>query len=130
MICLLIADDFPITLDGPERLFAAERDISVVARCSNIEETKKAIQEHRPDVVLVGLSGGEGDALEAVRTLHARLGPAEAPQPKIVLFVDSLSERAVLDVIRLGVRGTVLKHMPPGLLVTRSEEHTSELTSR
>src|SRR5262249_62066655 len=54
-IRLVIADDHPIVLDGLERLFQADRDFSVVARCTDGEEALRAAHEHQPDVLVLDI---------------------------------------------------------------------------
>ena len=109
---LALADDHPIVLDGLESLFRLEPDFQVVARCINGEETLVAVRRHRPDILILDLRMPRGDGLEILRTLRREKLPT-----KVVLLAAALEEDEILDALRLGVRGVVLKELAPQLLV-------------
>ena len=111
-IRLALADDHPIFLDGLEKLFALEPDIEVVARCVDGEEAVRAVRELAPDVLLLDLQMPVLDGLSVLREL-AR----EPASTRVVLLTVDLAENDVLEAIRLGVRGVVLKEMAPRLLI-------------
>src|SRR5881396_3338954 len=109
---LALADDHPIVLDGLEGLFRLEPDFQVVARCINGEETLVAVRRHRPDILILDLRMPRGDGLEILRTLRREKLPT-----KVVVLAAALEEDEILDALRLGVRGVVLKELAPQLLV-------------
>ena len=109
---LVLADDHPIVLDGLESLFRLEPDFQVAARCINGEETLVAVRRHRPDILILDLRMPRGDGLEILRTLRREKLPT-----KVVLLAAALEEDEILDALRLGVRGVVLKELAPQLLV-------------
>src|SRR2546427_6236722 len=109
---LALADDHPIVLDGLEGLFRLEPDFQVVARCINGEETLVAVRRHRPDILILDLRMPRGDGLEILRTLRREKLPT-----KVVLLAGALEEDEILEALRLGVRGVVLKELAPQLLV-------------
>ena len=111
-IRIALADDHPIVLDGLELLFGMEQDFEIVARCINGEEAIEAVREHRPDVLVVDLRMPVRDGLAVMREL-AR----EESTAKIVVLTAALDEDEVLEAIRLGARGVVLKEMAPRLLI-------------
>ncbi len=111
-IHLVLADDHPIVLDGLESLFRLEPDFQVAARCINGEETLVAVRRHRPDILILDLRMPRGDGLEILRTLRREKLPT-----KVVLLAAALEEDEILDALRLGVRGVVLKELAPQLLV-------------
>src|SRR3989441_10822298 len=107
-----LADDHPIVLDGLEGLFRLEPDFQVVARCINGEETLVAVRRHRPDILILDLRMPRGDGLEILQTLRREKLPT-----KVVLLAAALEEDEILEALRLGVRGVVLKELAPQLLV-------------
>src|SRR2546430_7746702 len=109
---LALADDHPIVLDGLEGLFRLEPDFQVVARCINGEETLVAVRRHRPDILILDLRMPRGDGLEILRTLRRERLPT-----KVVLLAGALEEDEILEALRLGVRGVVLKELAPQQLV-------------
>jgi DNA-binding NarL/FixJ family response regulator len=111
-IRLLLVDDHPVVLAGLEKLFELEPDFKVVGRCTSGEEALGAIQQQKPDVVVLDLSMRGMNGLALLRELNKRQRP-----PQVVLLTISLSEEQMLEAMRLGVRGMVLKEMAPKLLI-------------
>jgi DNA-binding NarL/FixJ family response regulator len=109
---LVLADDHPIVLDGLEQLFRAQKDVTVVARCQDGVETLRAVRQHRPDVLLLDIRMPAPDGLEVIRDLQKDSLPT-----RIVLLTVELSEDDVLEAVRLGVKGVVLKEMSPQMLM-------------
>lgn len=114
---VVIADDHPLVLDGLEQLLRLEPDLEVVARCRDGEETLRAVREHRPDLLVLDVRMPEGDGLAVLRSLDR-----EGIAPAVVLLTAALDDAQLLDAIRLGVRGVVLKEMAPELLVEAARE--------
>lgn len=111
-IRLVIADDHPIVLDGLERLFSLESDFEIVGRCSNGEEAIESVRAHDPDLLIVDLRMPLRSGLSVIRELMQDDDP-----PRIVVLTAALDEDEVLEAIRLGARGVVLKEMAPRILV-------------
>lgn len=116
-IRLLLADDHPIVLDGLEQLFRLETDVEIVARCRDGEETLRALQVHRPDVVVLDIRMPRGDGLDVVRRIEAG-----GLLTRVVLLTAALEEDQLVEALRLGVGGVVLKEMAPQLLVEAVRE--------
>jgi DNA-binding NarL/FixJ family response regulator len=111
-ITLVLADDHPLILDGMENLFRLEKDFKILARCLNGEEALGAVRRHKPDILIldIRMPGRSGMAvLQAMR--------AENLTTPVVLLTAAVDEKDVVEAIRLGVRGLVLKELAPKLLV-------------
>jgi DNA-binding NarL/FixJ family response regulator len=108
----VLADDHPIVLDGLETLFRLEPDFEVAARCVNGEETVVAVRRHRPDVLVLDIHMPRKDGLAVLRDLQHDKLPT-----KVVLLAAVLEEDEVLEAMRLGVRGMVLKELAPQMVV-------------
>jgi len=111
-IRLVLADDHPIVLDGLENLFRLEPDFQVVARCVNGDECLEAVRQHQPDVLILDLRMPRKHGLAVLRELHR-----EKQASKVVLLATALEEEEVLEALRLGVRGMVLKELAPQMVV-------------
>jgi two-component system, NarL family, nitrate/nitrite response regulator NarL len=111
-IRLVLADDHPIVLEGLEQLFRAQQDFAVVARCQDGAETLRAVRQHRPDVLLLDIRMPAPDGLPVIRELQRDGLPT-----RIVLLTAALEEDDVVEAVRLGVKGVVLKEMAPQMLV-------------
>ena len=111
-IRLVLADDHPLILDGLEALFGVAGDFAVVERCVTGDEALRAVERHRPDVLVLDIRMPGLDGLEVVRELRRRALPV-----RVVILTAAIEEREVLEAVRLGVAGVVLKEMAPRLLV-------------
>lgn len=114
-IRLLLADDHPIVLDGLEQLFRFEDDFQVLGRCQRGEDVVPALLRLKPDVLVLDIRMPGHDGFAVLRQLKSLRG--RAPSTRVVILAVTLSENELLDAIRLGVRGIVLKEMAPRLLV-------------
>ena len=111
-ISLVIADDHPLILSGLERLFEAEPDCEILARCGNGREALEAVRRHRPDVLILDSHMPVCDGLEVLRTMMREGSPT-----RVVLLAEGTEEEVIREAIPLGARGVVFKEMPPGTLL-------------
>ncbi|MFL6199595.1 MAG: response regulator [Thermoanaerobaculia bacterium] len=117
MIRLILADDHPIVLDGLVQLFRVEPGFEVLARCRDGEEALREVRVHRPDVLVLDIRMPRRDGLEVLRTLRQEEIPT-----RIVLLTAAVEEEQLVEALRLGVGGVVLKEMAPHLLVEAVRE--------
>ncbi len=111
-ITLVLADDHPIVLDGLEALFALEPDIRVAARCTSGDAALRAVRAHRPDLLLLDIRMPVLDGIGVLRELRR-----EGLQTRVVLLAAHFDEEQILEALRLGVKGMVLKELAPAALV-------------
>jgi DNA-binding NarL/FixJ family response regulator len=112
MISLVLADDHPIVLSGLENMFRRERDCRVVASCVDGIEAMRAISRYRPDVAVLDLRMPRMHGLAVLRQMQK-----ENLATRTVLLAAVLEDDDLLEAVRLGVRGVVLKEMAPTLVV-------------
>lgn len=111
-IRIVLVDDHPIVLDGLEQLFALERDFEVVARCQDGEEALREILEKRPDLVILDLRLPRLDGLAVLVRLRE-----ERSRTRALLLTAAIDNAQVIEALRLGARGLVLKEMAPEMVV-------------
>jgi DNA-binding NarL/FixJ family response regulator len=111
-IRVVIADDHPIVLAGLETLLQREPDISVVDRCADGVETLRAVRKHNADVLILDLRMPRTDGLAVLRRMHE-----ERVTTKVIILAAVIEDDALLDAIRLGATGVVLKETAPQYLV-------------
>jgi DNA-binding NarL/FixJ family response regulator len=116
-IRLVLADDHPIVLDGLEQLFAVEADVEVLARCRTGPETVEALRAHRPDVLVLDL---RMPGLDGLGVLQQSVD--DGCQTRTVLLTAAVTDEQLVEAIRLGARGVVLKESAPELLVQAVRE--------
>lgn len=111
-ITLVIADDHPLILDAMENLFRLEKDLKVVARCLDGDETLKAVRQHQADILVLDIQMPAKDGFAVLREMRKEKMPT-----RVVVLTATLNEEGLTEAVRLGVRGLVLKELAPKLLV-------------
>jgi len=111
-ISVVIADDHPIVLDGLEHLFRLEPDIAIEARARDGEEALRAVRSLQPDVLVLDVRMPGRDGLDVLRAIHD-----EGLETRVVLLTVALEEEQLVEAVRIGVAGVILKEMAPQLLV-------------
>lgn len=117
MIRVLLADDHTIVREGLRALLTREADIQVVAEAGDGREALWLAQEARPDVAALDLSMPLLNGLEAARQIA---GWERGPRP--ILLTMHAEDRYVLEALRAGVRGYVLKKQAGADLVRAIRE--------
>lgn len=117
MIRVLLADDHAIVREGLRALLSREPDMQVVAEAGDGREALRLAQETQPDVATMDLSMPLLNGLEAARQMAAW---DRGPRP-ILLTVHG-EDRYVLEALRAGVRGYVLKKQAAADLVRAIRE--------
>jgi two-component system, NarL family, response regulator NreC len=103
-IRILIADDHALIRSGLRTLLAHEPSFQVVAEASNGEEAIEAAERERPHVAIldIGMPGLNG--IEAARRISAAV-----PNVQLVMLTVYSDEGYLLNALRAGARGYVLK---------------------
>jgi DNA-binding NarL/FixJ family response regulator len=112
MPSLVLSDNHPLVLHGMQQLLSREPDFQVLALCADGEEALAAVKRHQPDVLVLNLRMPRKDGIAVLRELGS-----EHRSTSVVLQTAVLSEDEMLEAMRLGVKGIVLKEIPPSLLV-------------
>jgi len=107
---VVLVDDHPLVLDGLEQLLSATPEFQVIGRCTTAAEGLKAAQSLNPDVVVLDLTLPDDSGLNVLRALDPKGRPA------VVVLTASHDEEDLLNAVRLGARGVVLKAMAPRVL--------------
>ena len=102
-IGIIIADPCPVTIDGLMNIFQNDPDYEVKSCVQDGEAAMNAVQEHRPDILLLELSLPKKDGLSLIRDMQEH---HSSTQP-VVFTGAPLSE--VMQAIDLGVQGLVSK---------------------
>lgn len=111
-IRIIIADDHPVVRRGLIQFIADEEELEVVAECADGESALEAVARHAPDVLIVDLQMPRLNGMEVLRRLSGMPAP-----PATVLLAGNISDDEVVEAMRMGAKGVVLKEMAPSLLV-------------
>lgn len=111
-IRIVIGEPMPLLRDGIQRLLDAEPDLRVEGVAAEGPAALEAVEKHQPDVLLLdpalpGLSG-----MEILRQLAAN-GNAT----RVLLFTAAIGEGELLESLKLGAHGLVLKDAPTDSLL-------------
>lgn len=111
-IRIAIADDHPVVRRGLVQFFEEEDGLEVVAECEDGESALAAAREARPDVFILDLRMPRGDGLSVLQRLQSTPNP-----PRVIILAGDISDADVIEAMRLGAKGIVLKELAPSLLV-------------
>jgi DNA-binding NarL/FixJ family response regulator len=117
MIRVLLADDHAIVREGLRALLSREPDLQVVAEAGDGREALRLAQETRPDVAALDLSMPLLNGLEAARQMASW-----DRGPRSILLTMHADTQYVLEAVRAGVRGYVLKKQAAADLVRAIRE--------
>jgi DNA-binding NarL/FixJ family response regulator len=102
---VLIVDDHSLFRDGIGSLLQAA-GFEVVGGASNGQEAIEAAGALRPDLILMDVSMPELNGIEAARRIKAQL-----PEVKIVMLTVSDDDRVLIDAVKAGASGYLLKSL-------------------
>ena len=103
-IRIMLADDHPIVRNGIKDALSKQKNIEVVGEASSGTQVLHRAKELMPDIVLMDISMPGMGGLEATQRLRASL-----PKIKILVFTMHDNKEYVLEIIRSGASGYVLK---------------------
>ena len=104
---VILADDHPVVRHGLRSLLERE-GFAVLGEASDGKEAITIARELRPDVAVLDLSMPLVSGLEAARTLQS-----EEVVRGVVLLTIHREDHYVLEALRAGIRGYVLKSQAP-----------------
>jgi DNA-binding NarL/FixJ family response regulator len=104
MIRILVVDDHPIVRDGLVAVLEDQPDFEVIGSVGSAEEALKRVADDAPDVVLLDLELSGMNGIEAIPQLLQI-----APDVSILIFTAYDTDERVLNAIKAGARGYLLK---------------------
>ncbi|MBH1936322.1 response regulator transcription factor [Streptomyces sp. AV19] len=118
-ITVVIADDQEMVRTGFRMILESQPDIDVVADVVDGEAALAAVEEHRPDVLLLDIRMPKLDGLEVTRRLSglAAAEPERGGRPRIVIVTTFDLDEYVHSALRNGASGFLLKDASPAMLV-------------
>lgn len=112
MIRVLLADDDPLVRVGLTMMLRGADGIEVVGEAGDGAGVADAVRRHAPDVVLMDIRMPVLDGIAATRALA---GTRSAPRVIVLTTFDT--DRLVLEAMRAGAAGYLLKHTEPEEIV-------------
>ena len=101
---VLLADDHTLVRQGVRRMLDAMPGMALVSEVENGADAIARTRELAPDVVLMDVNMPGVDGLEATRRIHAEL-----PSVGVIVLSTTSPDDVVLEAVRAGARGYLLK---------------------
>jgi DNA-binding NarL/FixJ family response regulator len=108
VIRVLLVDDDPLVRAGLAMIIASASDLLVVGEAGDGLDAVEAVLAHRPEVVLMDIRMPRLDGIAATARLRAMPAP-----PEVVVLTTFRADTYVLDALRAGASGFLLKDTPP-----------------
>jgi NarL family two-component system response regulator LiaR len=109
---ILIADDHTLMRQGLREICERLGRFTVVAEAANGAQAVELARTARPDVILMDIGMPDVDGVEAIRRIMR-----ETPAARIIAVTMYRQEQYMLDAIRAGARGYLLKTVDAGELI-------------
>ena len=106
-IRVLLADDHTVVREGLRVLLEQQPDLIVIAEAADGRECVLLAEEHSPDVIMMDVAMPNMNGIEATRRIVA-----SRPATNIVILSMHNDESYVLQSLRAGARGYLLKDSP------------------
>jgi DNA-binding NarL/FixJ family response regulator len=111
---VLLVDDQPLLRTGFRMILSAESDLTVVGEAGEGAAAVELARRLKPDVVLMDIRMPGMDGIQATRALA---GPGVEEPIKVLILTTFGSDEYVVESLRAGASGFLLKDAPPEDLV-------------
>ena len=111
---VLLVDDQPLLRTGFRMILSAESDLRVVGEAGDGASAVELARRLRPDVVLMDIRMPGMDGIQATRALA---GPGVEEPVKVLILTTFGLDEYVVESLRAGASGFLLKDAPPEDLV-------------
>jgi len=112
-ISVLVADDHPTFREGLCHFLESEKDMEVVAKPTDGEETVRLAKELLPDVAIIDVAMPKLNGIEAARQIKTA-----NPTTAILMVSAYAYESYLLASVRVGAAGYLLKNAPVSELIS------------
>jgi two-component system, NarL family, response regulator NreC len=103
-IGIVIADDHAVVRRGLKQVLGAEPGFEVLAEASDVEEARRYVRGHRPDVLVLDLNLPGGSSLKHIPSIRS-----EFPDTQIVVLTMQNEPAYAREALSAGALGYVLK---------------------
>jgi two-component system nitrate/nitrite response regulator NarL len=110
----MLVDDHPMLRRGLSDLLSMEDDLLPVAQAGSGQEAVALALSHEPDLILLDLNMPNMDGIETIKALRSA-----GVDARIVIFSVSDDHDNVIEALREGADGYLLKDMEPEELVEK-----------
>ena len=116
-ITLLLVDDHTIVREGLRALLEGESDVEIIGEAENGQQAIAMAKELRPDIVVMDIAMPILNGLQATHVIRK-----ESPRTRIIILSMYTDDEFVVQVIRHGASGYLVKHTAAADLLTAIHE--------
>ena len=110
---LVIADDHDFVRSGIKVMLSGEADLRIIGEATDGQEALETCSRERPDLVLMDVRMPRMDGLTATRSIKRSF-----PEISVLILTMHENEDYLLEAVKAGAAGYVLKDAPQNELVT------------
>ena len=111
-IKIIIADDHALLRQGIRNVLELEEDLQVIGEACDGEEAVSKVATLVPDILLLDINMPKMNGLEVIKQVSQ-----QQPKVRIIVLTMHDDENYVIEVIKAGAVGYLLKDIEPGMLV-------------
>jgi DNA-binding NarL/FixJ family response regulator len=111
-IRLILVDDHPLVREGLRKVLELEKEFEIVDEAGDGQGAINVARLHKPDVILMDINMPGTNGIEATRVIKR-----EFPSVGVIALTIHEEEEYVLELVRAGVSGYVLKDIAPAKLI-------------
>jgi DNA-binding NarL/FixJ family response regulator len=112
-IKILIADAHYMFIRGIESILSDDEALEIVGKAQNGHDAYELAKQNKPDVILMDVNLPIIDGLEVLKKVSESM-----PEAKVLLLTIDEIEEQLLEALRLGAKGYLLKNLLPNELLT------------
>ena len=120
IIRILLVDDHPIIRQGLKSHLSSHDGVQVVGEAATGKDAIAKARELSPDIIIMDISLPDISGLEATRKLQSIV-----PNAKVLILTMHEDRNYIVEAVRAGARGYVLKDASPEDLITAIESVNS-----
>jgi DNA-binding NarL/FixJ family response regulator len=109
---IVLIDDDWIVLSHLREIIVQSSDLLVAAACRCADGAMLAVQQYRPELLIIDVHLPDRDGVELIRDIRA------ISETKVIVFTAALSEKEIFRVLRCGAEAVVYKDRPGSMLVS------------
>lgn len=114
---ILMVDDHPLLRKGLNQLIEFEDDLNIIGEASSGKEAIEMAQELEPDLITLDLNMQGMDGLETLKHLREK-----GVDSRIIMLTVSDNDEDVVEAVRSGADGYLLKDMDPEDIIDKLRE--------
>src|ERR1700683_149538 len=115
-IKLLLVDDHPVVRKGIRSCLEGLDHLQILGEGTDGQEAVNKVKELSPDIVLMDIDMPNMSGLEATKIIRK-----EYPKTRVLILSVHTNKEPVLQIIKAGAQGYVLKDASPDVLVRALE---------